>query len=63
MQLSLLLNEVIRYSELLEFVVFKHIYRERNALADDLVKASTLMQEGFWHISMSCPHPSTRERT
>ena len=45
-----MLNEVLRIFEMLDLVVFKHIYRERNSLADDLTKASTLIQEGFWHI-------------
>ena len=46
-----MLYEVIIFFELLELVEFKHIYRERNALADELAKASTTMRGGFWHIT------------
>ena len=42
-QLSPLLNEVIRYSKILEFVEFKQIYREIHALVDDLAKAGTIL--------------------
>ena len=38
-QLSQVLYEVIRFSDMFEFVDFKHIYRERNSLADELAKA------------------------
>ena len=49
-QLSSFLNEVLIISELMELVVYKHIYRERNSLAYELAKAGTLVQEGYWHI-------------
>ena len=50
-RLSSMLNEVIRFSELMEVVVFKHIYRERNIAANELAEDATTIQEGFWHIT------------
>ena len=50
-EMSFLLNKVMRYFEILEFVDFKHIYKERNVLAYELAKVGTLMQHGFLHIS------------
>ena len=50
MQLTLVLHEVIRISELLEKVDYKHIYRERNSKADALAKEGANVLEGHWHI-------------
>ena len=43
-------NEVVHFSELMESMVFKHIYNERNIAVDELANAGTTVQEGFWHI-------------
>ena len=50
MILSPLLSEVIRFFGMLESVVFKHIYRERNFVADGLAKDGAMVQEGAWLI-------------
>ena len=48
--LSQLLSEVIRFTRMLDSMVFKHIYRERNSVADGFAKAGSLVQEGAWHV-------------
>ena len=48
--LSQILQEVIRISNLLVKVEYKHIYRERNSKADALANASTNVLEGHWKI-------------
>ena len=48
--LSPLLSEVIRFSGILDSMVFKHIYRERNSVVDELSKYSTLVWEESWHV-------------
>ena len=50
MQLTQVLHEVIRISELLEKVDYKHIYREMNYKADALAKEGATVLEGYWHI-------------
>ena len=48
--LSPFLYEVIRFSRMLDSVVFKHIYRERNSEADGFAKDGSLVWEGAWHV-------------
>ena len=50
MILSPLLSEVIIFTGMLELVVFKHIYRERNFVADGLAKDGAMVHEGAWLI-------------
>ena len=50
LQLTQVLHEVIRISDMFKNVEFKHIYRERNAKVDDLAKAGANVQNGYWHI-------------
>ena len=45
-----ILQEVIRLSNFLEKVEFKHIYRERNSKADALANAGVNVVEGHWRI-------------
>ena len=46
LQLSQVLQEVIRLSDMLENVDFKHIYRESNSKADELAKAGATVLNG-----------------
>ena len=48
--LTQILQEVIRLSNFLEKVEFKHIYRERNSKADALANAGANVVEGHWRI-------------
>ena len=48
--LTQILQEVIRLSNFLEKVEFKHIYRERNSKADALANAGVNVVEGHWRI-------------
>ena len=41
---------MIRISNLLEKVEYKHIYRERNSKADALTSAGSNVLEGHWKI-------------
>lgn len=50
LSLSPLLSEVIRFSGMLDLVVFKHIYRERNSVANGLAEDGSMVQEGAWLI-------------
>ena len=50
MQLTQVLHEVIRISDLLERVDYKHIYCERNSKADALAKEGVNVLKGHWHI-------------
>lgn len=50
MSLSPLLSEVIRFFGMLDSVVFKHIHRERNYVADGLAEDGSMVQEGAWLI-------------
>ena len=49
--LSQFLQEVIRISDMLERVVYKHIYRERNSKEDASAKDGATVPKGYWHIS------------
>ena len=46
----MILQDVHCLVDSLEFVSFKHIYRERNYKADALAKASGSTLEGSWSI-------------
>ena len=48
--LTQILQEVIRISNLLVKVEYKHIYCERNSKADALANAGTNVLEGHWKI-------------
>ena len=48
--LTQILQEVIRLSNFLEKVEFKHIYREKNFKADALANAGVNVVEGHWRI-------------
>ena len=48
--LTQVLQEVIRISNLLVKVEFKHIYRERNYKADLLANAGANVEDGHWKI-------------
>ena len=48
--LTQILQEVIRISNLLEKVKYKHIYRERNSKANALAFACSNVLEGHWKI-------------
>ena len=49
-QLTQVLQEVIRISDLLEKLDYKHIYRERNSKANALAKEGANVVEGHWII-------------
>ena len=49
-QLTQVLQEVIRISDLLEKVDYKHIYRERNSKADALAKEGANVLKRHWII-------------
>ena len=51
LDLSQIILEVIRISNLFEYVDFKHIYREINTIADELASVGAKVQNGYWHIS------------
>ena len=51
LQLAQILQEVNRLSDFFEQTEFKHIYRERNALADKLANDGGKVQNGYWFIS------------
>ena len=51
LELSQIVHEVIKISDLFEYADFKHIYRERNTIADELASAGAKVQNGYWHIS------------
>ena len=48
--LTQILQEVIRISNLLDKVEFKHIYSERNSKAHALASAGSNVLEGHWKI-------------
>ena len=48
--LTQVLQEVIRISNFLVKVDFKHIYHERNSKADALASAGANVEEGHWKI-------------
>ena len=48
--LTQVLQEVIRISNFLAKVDYKHIYRERNTKADALGNAGAIVIEGHWKI-------------
>ena len=50
-QLAQILQEVIRLTDCFDKAVFKHIYRERNSVADYLANDGGKVQNGFWSIS------------
>ena len=50
LELSLILQDVHYLSDCLDYVSYKHIYRERNSKADLLAKAGGSIHEGFWNI-------------
>lgn len=50
-QLSEILHEVIKFSDMFEFVDFKHFYRERNYLPDVLAKAGSNVVVGYPQIT------------
>ena len=39
-----------RLTDCFDYVVLKHIYRERNTYADVLAKAGGMILEGYWSI-------------
>ena len=45
------MQEVNRLSDFFEQAIFKHIYRERNTLADKLANDGGKVQLGYWFIS------------
>ena len=49
-ELAMILQDVHRFTDSFEYVSFKHIYRERNSIADALAKAGGRILEGFWDI-------------
>ena len=44
--LSPLLSKVIKFSGMLHSMIFQHIYRERNYVADGFAKDGSMVQEG-----------------
>jgi hypothetical protein len=46
-----ILEEIFRFLDLFDSSSLKHVYRERNQLADTLSKAGTLLPFGEWHIT------------
>ena len=48
--LTQVLQEVIRISNFLVKVDYKHIYHERNSKVDALANASANVEEGHWNI-------------
>ena len=50
-QLAQILHEVNRFVDMLESVGYKHIYRERNSLANVLAKDGSNVQVGYWKIT------------
>ena len=60
-QLAQILQEVIRLTDCFDQADFKHIYRERNSLANSLANDGGKVQNGFW--SMTEYHGSDRDDT
>ena len=60
-QLAQLVQEVIRLTDCFDQAVFKHIYRERNSLADSLANDGGKVQNGLSSISKY--HGSNRHDT
>ena len=50
LELAMILQEVNKLTDSFDYVVFKHIYRERNSAADALAKAGGRILEGSWSI-------------
>ena len=50
LELAMILHDVNRITDSSDYVVFKHIYRERNSSADALAKAGGRILEGSWSI-------------
>ena len=50
LELSQVLNEVNRLSDMFEHLDLKHIYRERNSHADVLAKVGVSVMDGCWFI-------------
>ena len=50
LELSMILQEVHRLIDFFDYVVLKHIYRERNSYADVLAKAGGMVLDGYWSI-------------
>ena len=50
LELAMILQDVNRITNSSDYVVFKHIYRERNSSADTLAKAGGRNLEGYWTI-------------
>ena len=50
LELAQVLNGFNRLSHMFEHLDLKHIYRERNSLADGLAKAGALVMDRFWYI-------------
>ena len=48
LELAMILQDVHYLVDTLDFVSFKHIYREINFKADSLAKAGGSILEGFW---------------
>ena len=46
----MILQEVNRLTDCFDYVMLKHIYRERNTSANALAKAGGLILEGYWTI-------------
>ena len=49
-ELAMILQDVHCLADSLDYVSFKHIYRERNFKADTLAKAGGSILEGSWNI-------------
>ena len=47
LELAMILQDVNRITDSFDYVVFKHIYRERNSSADALAKAGGRILEGY----------------
>ena len=48
LELAMILQDVHYLADSLDYVSFKHIYRERNFKADTLAKAGGSLLEGYW---------------
>ena len=48
LELAMILQDVHYLSDSLNYVSFKHIYRERNFKADSLAKVGGSLLEGYW---------------
>ena len=47
LELAMILQDVNRLTDSFDYVVFKHIYQERNSSADALAKAGGRILEGY----------------